>query len=171
VLYSKGSHTKFYHRYHVVWVTKYRYKVLRGPMRERIRDIIRQVCEELGVHIEKGVLSTDHIHRFISVPPHIALSKVMQRMKGRSSYKIQREYPDLIPESQIHRKPFIGCVNREYLTFRTAINLCPSAFISNYPKKRLPIAIQACAGQSILAKFLNIGVHADLSPVHELTWV
>jgi len=45
---SKGSHTRFYHRYHVVWVTKSRYMVLRGPMRERIRDIIRQVCEELG---------------------------------------------------------------------------------------------------------------------------
>jgi len=95
MIYSTGSHTIFYHRYHVVWVTKYRFKVLRGPMRERIREIIRQTCHELGVHIEKGVLSTDHVHMFISVPPHIALSKVMQRVKGRSSYKIQREFPEL----------------------------------------------------------------------------
>jgi putative transposase len=36
--YSKGSHTIFYYRYHIVWATKYRYKVLCGPMRERIRD-------------------------------------------------------------------------------------------------------------------------------------
>ncbi len=79
----------------VVWTTKYRYKALRGPMRERIREIIRQTCCELGVHIEKGVLSTDHVHMFISVPPHLALSKVMQRIKRRSSYKIQREFPEL----------------------------------------------------------------------------
>lgn len=64
-------------------------------MREPIREMIRQVCEELGVHIERGVLSTDHAHLFISVPPHLALSKVMQRMKGRSSFKVQREFPEL----------------------------------------------------------------------------
>ena len=82
MIYSTGSHTKFYHRFHVVWTTKYRYKVMRGQMRERIREIIIQTCQELGVHIEKGVLSTDHVHMFISVPPHIALSKVMMRIKG-----------------------------------------------------------------------------------------
>ena len=95
MIYSTGSHTKFYHRFHVVWTTKYRYKVMRGEMRERIREIIIQTCKELGVHIEKGVLSTDHVHMFISVPPQIALSKVMMRIKGRSSYKIQREFPEL----------------------------------------------------------------------------
>ena len=89
MIYSTGSHTKFYHRFHVVWTTKYRYKVMRGEMRERIREIIIQTCKELGVHIEKGVLSTDHVHMFISVPPQIALSKVMMRIKGRSSYKIE----------------------------------------------------------------------------------
>ena len=95
MIYSTGSHTKFYHRFHVVWTTKYRYKVMRGEMRERIREIIIQTCQELCVHIEKGVLSTDHVHMFISVPPQIALSKVMMRIKGRSSYKVQREFPEL----------------------------------------------------------------------------
>ena len=55
--YCTGSHTKFYHRYHIVWVTKYRYKVLQGELRERLREIIRQTCSEMGVRIEKGVLS------------------------------------------------------------------------------------------------------------------
>jgi putative transposase len=45
--YSTGSHTGFYHRYHIVWITKYRYKVLQGKLRERVRDIIRQVCREI----------------------------------------------------------------------------------------------------------------------------
>ena len=71
--YSIGSHTRFYHRYHVVWATKYRHKVLEGAMRERIREIIRQACAEMGLRIVKGVLDRDHIHMFISVPPQIAL--------------------------------------------------------------------------------------------------
>ena len=100
--YSSGAHTRFYHRFHVVWVTKYRYKVLKGEMRERIREIIRQTCAELGVHIVRGVLAQDHVHMFLSVPPHLAISKVMQRIKGRSSYKIQREFPEL-------RKRYWGC--------------------------------------------------------------
>ena len=52
--YSSSAHTRFYHRYHVVWTTKYRYKVLQGAMRVRLREIIIQTCEELGVHIVKG---------------------------------------------------------------------------------------------------------------------
>ncbi len=47
MIYSTGSHSRYYHRYHIVWVTKYRYKVLRGEMRERIRTLIRQTCNEL----------------------------------------------------------------------------------------------------------------------------
>ena len=57
--YDKGCHTVFYHRYHIVWATKYRYDVLRGELRLRVREIIRQVCAELGVTIVKGVLSRD----------------------------------------------------------------------------------------------------------------
>jgi REP-associated tyrosine transposase len=64
-------------------------------MRERLREIIRQTCAEMGVQIIKGVLSTDHVHMFLSVPPHLALSNVMQRIKGRSSRKIQMAFPDL----------------------------------------------------------------------------
>ena len=93
--YSTGSHTRFYHRFHVVWVTKYRYKVLEGALRERLRVIIRQTCEEMGVHIVKGILARDHIHMFLSIPPHLALSTVMQRIKGRSSRRIQMEFPEL----------------------------------------------------------------------------
>ena len=93
--YSTGSHTKFYHRYHLVWSTKYRYRVLQGAIRERIRDIIRQVCSEMGVHIVKGVLARDHVHMFLSVPPQLAIATVMQRIKGRSSRRIQMEFPEL----------------------------------------------------------------------------
>ncbi len=81
--YSSFAHTRFYRRFHVVWVTKYRHKVLHGPMRERVREIIRQTCDEMGVHIVKGVLARDHVHMFLSIPPKLLLSDVMQRIKGR----------------------------------------------------------------------------------------
>ena len=74
MVYSKGCHTVYYHRYHVVWATKYRYDVLRGELRLRIREIIRQACTELGVEIIKGVLSRDHVHMFIAVPPQHAFA-------------------------------------------------------------------------------------------------
>ena len=93
--YSTASHTTFYHRYHVVWATKYRYRVLQGAMRERLRDVIGQTCSELDVQIIKGVLARDHVHMFINVPPKLALATVMQRIKGRSSRRVQIEFPEL----------------------------------------------------------------------------
>ena len=93
--YTSGSHTVFHHRYHIVWITKYRYKVLEGALRERIRTIIRQVCKELGVQIVSGVLSREHVHMFVEIPPHIAVSDFVRRVKGRSSHRVQMEFPDL----------------------------------------------------------------------------
>jgi len=54
------------------------------------------MCDELGVDILKGVLAQDHLHIFLLVPPNIALSKVLQRIKGRSSRRIQMELPELL---------------------------------------------------------------------------
>jgi REP element-mobilizing transposase RayT len=92
--YTSGSHTVFHHRYHIVWITKYRYKVLEGVLQERIRTIIRQVCKELGVQIVSGVLSREHVHMFVEIPPHIAVSNFVRCVKGRSSHRLQMEFPD-----------------------------------------------------------------------------
>ena len=93
--YATGSHTVFRHRYHIVWVPKYRYKVLEGAIRLRVRDITRQICEQLGVRIVSGVLSRDHVHMFVEIPPHIAVSDFVRRVKGCTSRKIQQEFPEL----------------------------------------------------------------------------
>ncbi len=93
--YDSGKHCVFYHRYHIVWSTKYRYKVLHGHIRLRVRSIIRQVCAENDVQILRGVLSQDHVHMFVSIPPKLAVSDLVRKMKGRSSHKVQREFPEL----------------------------------------------------------------------------
>ena len=100
--YATSSHCVYYHRYHIVWATKYRYKVLFGDLRLKARDICRQVCNENGVEILHGVLSRDHVHMFVSVPPKIAIADLVRKMKGRSSYKLQREFPEL-------KKRYWGC--------------------------------------------------------------
>ena len=81
--YDTGKHCVFYHRYHLVWSTKYRFKVLRGQIRLRVRDICRQVCRENEVDILRGVLPSDHVHMFVSVPPKLAISDLVRKMKGK----------------------------------------------------------------------------------------
>ncbi|WP_419235590.1 IS200/IS605 family transposase [Rickettsia endosymbiont of Nabis limbatus] len=93
--YEKGKHTVYYHRYHIVWITKYRYKVLTQVIKERIREIIAQVSEEMNIRIVNGVISSDHVHILVSIPPNIAVSEFVQRAKGRTSRRIQQEFPEL----------------------------------------------------------------------------
>ena len=93
--YTHGQHTVYPHRYHLVWITKYRYRVLQGELRLRVREIIAQVAEEMDVKIINGVLLNDHIHVFVSIPPQIAVSEFVKKAKGRSSRKIQQEFPEI----------------------------------------------------------------------------
>ena len=102
VEYNKTSHTVFYHRFHIVWITKYRYRILEGKLRLRVREIIAQTAEELGIKIINGVLSADHIHIFAEIPPHVSVSQFVKIAKGRSSRKIQIEFPEI-------RKRYWGC--------------------------------------------------------------
>jgi putative transposase len=93
--YRHSAHGTFDLKYHVIWITKYRYKVLRGRIAERARDLIRQVCEAREVVIVRGAVSPDHIHMLLSAPPHLSPSKLVQYIKGRSSRKLQEEFPEL----------------------------------------------------------------------------
>ncbi len=93
--YRKGAHTLYDIQYHFVWVTKYRYKVLRGEVAERTRDLIRQICMSRDINILKGHVSADHVHVLVSCPPTLSPSKVAQYLKGRSSRKLQDEFPHL----------------------------------------------------------------------------
>ena len=93
--YRHSAHATFDLKYHVIWITKYRYKILRGRVAERARDLIRQVCEARDVVIIRGAVSPDHIHMLLSAPPHLAPAKVVQFIKRRTSRKLQEEFPDL----------------------------------------------------------------------------
>ena len=93
--YRKGPHTIYDIQYHFVWVTKYRYPVLRGEVAKRARELILQSCLSRDIKIIKGHVSKDHVHILVSCPPRLSPSKVMQYLKGRSSRLLQEEFPHL----------------------------------------------------------------------------
>ncbi|MBS1824707.1 MAG: IS200/IS605 family transposase [Acidobacteria bacterium] len=95
VEYRTSAHAIYEIKYHLVWITKYRYKVLRGRVAERARALIRQTCEARGITIIQGAVSPDHVHMLVSAPPSLAPAKIVQCIKGRSSRRLQDEFTEL----------------------------------------------------------------------------
>jgi putative transposase len=93
--YRHGSHTTFSIHLHIVWITKYRHKVLRGEVAERVRAMVREECQKSGVDILQGHISPDHVHVMVSIPPHVTISRLIPRMKGKSSYRLLGEFPHM----------------------------------------------------------------------------
>jgi putative transposase len=91
--YRHGAHTVFEIHLHVVWITKYRKPVLRGDV--GVREMIRQVCREEDVEILKGHVSKDHVRLMVSIAPQVTISRLVQRMKGKSSFKLLGEFAPL----------------------------------------------------------------------------
>ena len=79
--YRQSAHAVFDLKYHMIWCTKYRKKVLRGRIAERARDLIRQICAAREVVIVRGSVSPDHIHLLLSAPPILAPAKLAQYIK------------------------------------------------------------------------------------------
>ena len=66
--YRYGSHEVYQIEYRFVWVTKYGYKVLKGEVAERVRELVRQTCEAFEIRIVQDVASKDHVHILVSCP-------------------------------------------------------------------------------------------------------
>ena len=93
--YQHGAHSVYDIKYHLIWVTKYRYHVLKGEVATRARELIRQTCMSRDVTIVQGSIGKDHVHMLVSCPSTIAPAKLVQYIKGRSSRMIQEEFPHL----------------------------------------------------------------------------
>jgi len=93
--YRKTSHAIYDIKYHIVWITKYRKSVMTGKIATRVRELIRLICNSNDVQILSGHVSKDHIHLLVSAPPHLSVSKLVQYLKGNTSYKLQREFKEL----------------------------------------------------------------------------
>jgi len=94
-VYNRASHAIHDIKYHIIWVTKYRYKVLGGERSLRLRELIRQGCEARNITIISGNIGKDHVHMLLSCPPSIAPSKIVQHLKGRSSRLLQEGFSEI----------------------------------------------------------------------------
>ncbi|MBI2812953.1 MAG: IS200/IS605 family transposase [Opitutae bacterium] len=92
---KSGSHTRYDLKAHVVWITKYRRAVPVGEAALRARQLIREICAVEEVTILKGHVSKDHVHLLVGYPPSLAASKLVQRLKGKSSHTLLQEYTEL----------------------------------------------------------------------------
>jgi len=93
--YRLGAHTKSDLKVHLVWIPKYRKKVLTGEVAIRVRDLIRQIAMEHELVIISGKVARDHVHVFLSHRPNQSISQVVQWLKGISSRVLLQEFPHL----------------------------------------------------------------------------
>ena len=93
--YRTGGHTVYDIKFHLVWITKYRYKILKGNIGQRLRILLKQGCEAKNIEIIKGHIAPDHEHMLVTVPPSLSVSDVVRYLKGRSSHLLQDEFAEL----------------------------------------------------------------------------
>lgn len=93
--YRRGAHTIVEIHLHLVWGTKYRTAVLSGDVGMRGRELIHEICAQEAVISIKGHVATDRGHLCISIPPQVAISRLVQRLKGKPAYKLLQEFPHL----------------------------------------------------------------------------
>ena len=81
------SHTKWKCQYHIVFIPKYRKKILYGKMRQDVREIISMLCKYKNIEIVSGAVCSDYVHLSVSIPPKMSISNFM-------GYLIREEHID-----------------------------------------------------------------------------
>ena len=96
------SQTKYNCIYHIVFIPKYRRKIMYGKLKEEVRDIIRKLCEYRKVEIVEGMVCEDHIHLCLRIPPKICVSEFMGYLKGKSALQIFDLHPEFKTRGDRH---------------------------------------------------------------------
>ena len=94
-MYQVGAHTKYRIMYHIVWIPKYRKRVLEDKIAKKLKILLYECAEINGWKIEELNIQRDHVHILIQLKPSISVSRAVQIMKGGSSRKIRDEFPEL----------------------------------------------------------------------------
>ncbi len=89
------SHTKWNCIYHIVFIPKYRRKVLYGKVRRDVHEIIRKLCEYKQIEILEGAVAIDHVHLCVKIPPKMSVAEFMGYLKGKSALMVFDLYPEM----------------------------------------------------------------------------
>jgi REP-associated tyrosine transposase len=100
--FRKLSHVVWYCQYHIVWVPKYRYRVLKDRIGFEVSKTIRIFSERLGCEVVELNVQPDHVHLLVLVPPMVSISQLVGTIKGKSAIQVFRQFPDL------KKKPYWG---------------------------------------------------------------
>ena len=90
--YQKSSHSVWECKYHIVFIPKYRQKMIYGNLRKELREVFHRLSLQKECRIEEGYLMKDHVHMLISIPPKYSVSHVMGYIKGKSALHIAQRY-------------------------------------------------------------------------------
>ena len=87
------AHTKWNCIYHIVFIPKYRRKVMYGEVRDSVREVVRKLCQYKGVDILEGAVCSDHVHICVKIPPKLSVAEFMGYLKGKSALMLFDRYP------------------------------------------------------------------------------
>lgn len=104
--YKKSKHQVYLINYHLIWCPKRRKKILVNKIKERLNSIIYEVAKEKGIDILALEIMPDHIHLFISAYPQLTIHKFIKSIKGRSSYCLRKEFPELLKLPSLWTKSY-----------------------------------------------------------------
>jgi putative transposase len=93
--FRKLAHAVWQCKYHIIWCPKYRFKIMKGALRESVAEIVRQLCEWKKLEVLEMNVQEDHVHLVISIPPKFAVSEVGGFLKGKCAIKIFDKHLEL----------------------------------------------------------------------------
>jgi putative transposase len=93
--YARNSGAVFSLKYHVVWCPKFRRPVLTGAVATRLEVLLREVAGSLGMTLHALEIMPDHVHLFIESDPRWCVAEIVNRLKGRTSHDLRREFPQI----------------------------------------------------------------------------
>jgi len=100
--FRKLSHTIWHCQYHIVWVPKYRYRILTGRVAEEVGRCIRAFVEQQKSEVVELNVQVDHVHLLVLVPPKVSLSDFVGTVKGRTAIRVFNQFREL------KRRPYWG---------------------------------------------------------------
>ena len=93
--YWTGAHTKHRLMYHLVWIPKYRKRILKGAIAVRLKELLEECADINRWKIQELNIQVDHVHMLVQLKPSISVSYAVQLLKGGSSIIIRKEFPEL----------------------------------------------------------------------------
>ena len=100
--FNRLSQAIWHCKYHIVWTPKYRYKILKGPLKEEVYNCINIFAGQNNSIVDELNVQADHVHLIIEVPPKLSISNLMGILKGRTAIRVFKNF------RYLKKKPYWG---------------------------------------------------------------